>query len=315
MDIPQTLNAIAVVTLGKDMTLRDYAQGAYRMRGIGKGQTIRLFIIPEVQQLIYREMKKAGLKREKAQMEANILNDVLGWLVINSMQSERIQFNQLQIQNSASVWRKNAFNVFRDYGGSRAKRLAEQEEIERLAREKEEEEQKSALASKIKYFKQMIGLRVEAIDPVSPPSIYVAHIKSVKGAQLEICFDGWGDSSNFFVEISDTTLFPVGYCEANGKVCLPPCNYSEANKANGAFNWDLYLTSNRFQGMTAPSISAHVTALMMKDKAASAKSQANVQIEAALKKRGSAGYGPGLKCPHCKKSLVQYVISSCCLFM
>jgi len=30
------------------MTFRDYAQGAFRMRGIGTGQTIELFIIPEV---------------------------------------------------------------------------------------------------------------------------------------------------------------------------------------------------------------------------------------------------------------------------
>jgi len=40
MDIQQTIDARAVLTLGKDMTFRDYAQGAFRMRGIGKGQTI-----------------------------------------------------------------------------------------------------------------------------------------------------------------------------------------------------------------------------------------------------------------------------------
>ena len=48
MDIQHALNARAVLTLGKDMTFRDYAQGAYRMRGIGMGQTIELLIIPEV---------------------------------------------------------------------------------------------------------------------------------------------------------------------------------------------------------------------------------------------------------------------------
>ena len=48
MDIKQTPNACAVVTVGKDMTFRDYAQGAFRMRGIGAGQTIKLFLIPEV---------------------------------------------------------------------------------------------------------------------------------------------------------------------------------------------------------------------------------------------------------------------------
>ncbi len=48
MDLEHALNAKAVLTLGKDMTFRDYAQGAYRMRGIGKGQNIQLFVIPEV---------------------------------------------------------------------------------------------------------------------------------------------------------------------------------------------------------------------------------------------------------------------------
>ena len=33
MDIKQEINAVAVVTLGKDMVFRDYSQGAYRMRG------------------------------------------------------------------------------------------------------------------------------------------------------------------------------------------------------------------------------------------------------------------------------------------
>lgn len=48
MDIKQVLNAKAFQTLGKDMTFRDFAQGAFRMRGVGQGQTITLLIIPEV---------------------------------------------------------------------------------------------------------------------------------------------------------------------------------------------------------------------------------------------------------------------------
>ena len=37
MDIPQPLAACAMLTLGKDLTWRDYAQGAFRMRGIKGG--------------------------------------------------------------------------------------------------------------------------------------------------------------------------------------------------------------------------------------------------------------------------------------
>ena len=41
MDIHQCIDAKAAITLGKDMTFRDYAQGAFRMRGIGQGKFIQ----------------------------------------------------------------------------------------------------------------------------------------------------------------------------------------------------------------------------------------------------------------------------------
>ncbi|KAL4123645.1 hypothetical protein PRIC2_009496 [Phytophthora ramorum] len=62
MDIKQGVNARAVVTLGKDMTFRDYAQGAYRMRGIATGQSVCLFLIPEVENRIRHEMKLAQVE-------------------------------------------------------------------------------------------------------------------------------------------------------------------------------------------------------------------------------------------------------------
>jgi hypothetical protein len=52
MDIKQAVDACACMTLGKDMVFRDYAQGAFRMRGIGKGQTICLLVVPEIQDRI-----------------------------------------------------------------------------------------------------------------------------------------------------------------------------------------------------------------------------------------------------------------------
>jgi Ca2+-binding EF-hand superfamily protein len=60
MDIHQALNAKAVLTLGKDMVFRDYAQGAFRMRGIGKGQTIHLYIVPEVLSISEEMLSLAG---------------------------------------------------------------------------------------------------------------------------------------------------------------------------------------------------------------------------------------------------------------
>eukprot|EP01043_Picozoa_sp_COSAG02_P048197 COSAG02_NODE_4712_length_5068_cov_56.652797_1_plen_771_part_10 len=65
MDIKHVVNATAVITLGKDMVFRDYVQGAYRMRGIGKGQKIHCLLIPEVANLMKREAE-AALKRSRA---------------------------------------------------------------------------------------------------------------------------------------------------------------------------------------------------------------------------------------------------------
>jgi hypothetical protein len=46
MDIKQDLQACAAITIGKDMTLRDFAQGGWRMRGLGQGQTLHIFVPP-----------------------------------------------------------------------------------------------------------------------------------------------------------------------------------------------------------------------------------------------------------------------------
>ena len=48
MDVKHMASACGVLTLGKSLTFRDYAQAAFRLRGLGYGQRIHLFIIPEV---------------------------------------------------------------------------------------------------------------------------------------------------------------------------------------------------------------------------------------------------------------------------
>ena len=64
MDIQHKLDAVAALTLGKDMCWRDYVQGAYRMRGIGRGQRICLYVIPEVVELISRDLALAGIEEK-----------------------------------------------------------------------------------------------------------------------------------------------------------------------------------------------------------------------------------------------------------
>ena len=54
-DVKQPFTGEAAVTLGKDMTLRDYKQGVWRMRGIGQGQSVCVVVVDEIL-LLLRDM-------------------------------------------------------------------------------------------------------------------------------------------------------------------------------------------------------------------------------------------------------------------
>jgi thiol-disulfide isomerase/thioredoxin len=137
MDVKHVVNATAVITLGKDMVFRDYVQGAYRMRGIGQGQKIHVFVIPEVQELMQRE-RIAAMKQpldtdgdgpphapndelaitvgsvaqdKKEEDSSDMLKHIVAWLVVNSMRSEQTQWSMLCIQNISNIYRKTAFDV------------------------------------------------------------------------------------------------------------------------------------------------------------------------------------------------------------
>jgi len=102
IDVKQPLDAVAAVTIGKDMTLRDYSQGCWRMRGIGVGQTIHVFLIKEVYNLV-RKVSDTKIVR----------NDLVAWLLTNSLASEDLQSAQLQRQLLSTVWRDTAFQRVR----------------------------------------------------------------------------------------------------------------------------------------------------------------------------------------------------------
>ncbi|CAH0482965.1 unnamed protein product [Peronospora belbahrii] len=118
MDIKQCVNARAVVTLGKDMTFRDYAQGAYRMRGIATGQTICLFLIPEIENRIRHEMKLAQIEITTQASAQQRLDEFLllvpAWLLTNSMRMESMQLVQLSFQELHNTWRKRALHSLLD---------------------------------------------------------------------------------------------------------------------------------------------------------------------------------------------------------
>ena len=170
------LSATAVLTLGKDMTFRDYAQGAYRMRGIDKGQRLQLLLTPEVQRLMYRQIAKGmGMAAENLQTQRRqtyatpqgkqqLLKDVVAWLVINSMRSEKVQFNLLCEQRARHVWRKQAYRMLvkqhRSLGSADAPTEKTSESIKPEA---------SILQQAVDVFRERLVYQVENTVPVSKP--------------------------------------------------------------------------------------------------------------------------------------------------
>jgi hypothetical protein len=83
------------------MTFRDLSQGTYRMRQIGYGQKIILYIPEEILNLVLTTIPK--------QRTTSILNKVCEWLIINGMNSEKNQSKQLIFQNLFNIFRKIGF--------------------------------------------------------------------------------------------------------------------------------------------------------------------------------------------------------------
>lgn len=104
------------------MVFRDYVQGAYRMRGIGVGQKVHVYVIPEVKELMQRELlqveRTSSLSASpllssssSSSNDDHVLEDIVAWLIINSLKSEQTQWTMLCIQNIGNLYRKNAFKT------------------------------------------------------------------------------------------------------------------------------------------------------------------------------------------------------------
>eukprot|EP00913_Durusdinium_trenchii_P011098 g10420.t1 len=78
-DTKQPLQSYAALTLSASMTFRDYAQGAWRMRGLGKGQKLRMMIAPELAK------KVAGVVKTDGELG---LHDAVAFMLSNQFDSE-----------------------------------------------------------------------------------------------------------------------------------------------------------------------------------------------------------------------------------
>lgn len=126
-DLKLPLNATGAITLGKFMTFRDYAQAAFRLRQIGQGQKLHILMIPEVLELVsansaagrgidqgQRAAELAKLKSPEL-MERAVLQDVCTWLVVNAINSEKLQFNVCCEHGVQNVWRKFCFQQLQEH--------------------------------------------------------------------------------------------------------------------------------------------------------------------------------------------------------
>lgn len=112
IDIKQPFAAVAAVTLGKDLVLRDYKQGCWRLRGIGKGQSIVVAVIDEVQALVQSTVAAAGLQLAVPGSTGMCMKEaVLAWLIVRSIEAERIQHLQLVKQQLQFLWRRRYVGV------------------------------------------------------------------------------------------------------------------------------------------------------------------------------------------------------------
>jgi hypothetical protein len=113
IDIGHSPNAAAALTLGKDSTFRDFAQGAYRMRGIGSGQTIKVMVTPEVAACVRRECIVAS-HDDQAPQRMPELSLVCTWLLKRQDANDDALSQLLQRQAEEHADRRVAFDLLRN---------------------------------------------------------------------------------------------------------------------------------------------------------------------------------------------------------
>ncbi|EEQ97587.1 hypothetical protein Pmar_PMAR028394 [Perkinsus marinus ATCC 50983] len=100
MDIAQPAGSIGMITLGKETTFRDYAQSAFRMRGLGGtlGQKLTLITTAQVSKQILGDQQSSISQGE-------LLLRVFARVCLNSISSVSSQYVLLCEQNVENVWR------------------------------------------------------------------------------------------------------------------------------------------------------------------------------------------------------------------
>ncbi|CAJ1446714.1 unnamed protein product [Effrenium voratum] len=111
IDIQQPPLGVAAITLGRDMSFRELQQGAWRMRGLAKGQSC-VMLLPEEVAVYMRSQLRDPSAVPTA--EATALQDIQAALLVKSLELEELQARQLVRQDLASAWKDEALASLTD---------------------------------------------------------------------------------------------------------------------------------------------------------------------------------------------------------
>ena len=105
MDIKQSIVCTAFLTVSPSMVFRDYAQGAYRMRGLGNGQTLDILVPPEAKDVCNEaiSMKSSGGFELTRQLQ------LVQWMLQKEAEAVDHQKTILHKQCINNLWRKAGF--------------------------------------------------------------------------------------------------------------------------------------------------------------------------------------------------------------
>eukprot|EP01065_Artemidia_motanka_P043555 TRINITY_DN6056_c0_g2_i1.p1 TRINITY_DN6056_c0_g2~~TRINITY_DN6056_c0_g2_i1.p1 ORF type:complete len:3869 (+),score=962.49 TRINITY_DN6056_c0_g2_i1:109-11715(+) len=125
IDIKQPMSSVAALTISKDNVFRDYAQAAFRMRGIGNGQRIEILTPPEVAM----RMRASRFWEAGGEDEYALLRLLILWLQGNAAEQEHTQLQVLSQQNLADLWRTPTFRSLQTVQVENEKGVAERLEV------------------------------------------------------------------------------------------------------------------------------------------------------------------------------------------
>jgi len=105
MDIKQPPDGIAALTVGNDVSFRDYAQAAFRMRRLGHGQRIVVFYPPTVKRMMQRTLSTS------ARTGLSLQHRMLVFLYLKGLAELSTQLSALRPLQLSTTWRRGAMKV------------------------------------------------------------------------------------------------------------------------------------------------------------------------------------------------------------